>query len=440
MLRIRPKSITRQSKSVETQLNRSLFIAASVLSGVLIGTITYIWLPGFKNNTSASETVTAAEQTFTSSRNPPADEPTSAENPQNNNGSSASNAGQTTQDASQVLNADKEPDDSNNTFSRHSFHDGILRVAPSVVSLYASEPVPNSIVTPRDDGSLNPAIAQAEKRRSNQGSGVIISKDGLILTNTHLIDGTDDINVVLSDGSLHAAKVVGIDRETDLAVVQITATDLKPANINNDTRLRVGDIVLAIGNPFGVGQTVTMGIVSATRRQVAGGSAWQNFVQIDAAINPGNSGGALINPDGELVGINTGVFLRDTGAEGIGFAIPIELVASIVPQLIANGQVSRGWLGISADDLPMYPAINRVVKEGVVITAVLADGPAAHFGLSAYDVVTTINDKKVINAQEMLLQISSLSPGDKVKLGLNRAGALASLVVTLGERPNFKRN
>ncbi len=327
-----------------------------------------------------------------------------------------------------------------NVFSRHSFHDGILQVAPSVVSLYASEPVLNETSAERQDGSLNPTIASAEQRRSNQGSGVIVDSNGLILTNTHLIDGADDINVVLSDGSLHQATVVGIDRETDLAVVSIPAQNLVPVDINSNTRLRVGDIVLAIGNPFGVGQTVTMGIVSATRRQISGGSAWQNFVQIDAAINPGNSGGALINPDGELVGINTGAFLRDTGAEGIGFAIPIELVAHVVPQLVQEGRVSRGWLGIGADDLPMYPAINRVVKEGVVITGIVPNSPASMYGLSAFDVVTSINDSKVQSAKEMLLQISSLPPGEEVKLGINRAGALASLFITLGERPTAARN
>ena len=320
-------------------------------------------------------------------------------------------------------------------YSKHSYHDGIMKVAPSVVSLYSSETIYRAPDRSPAADAINPVIAPRERRSTSQGSGVIIDSDGIVLTNWHLIEDADEINVVLSNGSLHSAQIIGHDKETDLAVVKIEASDLPAVSINKETGLRVGDFVLAIGNPFGVGQTVTQGIVSATRRQVAGASAWQNFVQIDAAINPGNSGGALINPDGELVGINTAVFLRDNGAEGIGFAIPAELLAQVVPQIIEKGHVERGWLGIGADDLPMFPDINRVVQKGAVITGVLRDSPAAQSGLKPYDVVIGVDGQTINNATQLLLLISGLPPATEIPLQLLRNGESLSISVKLDERP-----
>ncbi len=327
------------------------------------------------------------------------------------------------------------PERAQSQVSGHSYHEGIMRVAPSVVSLYSSETIYTAPPQRLSNGSVNPSIAPYERRSTSQGSGVIIGENGIILTNLHLVVDADDINVVLSTGSLHSARLVGSDRETDLAVVQIDAKGLPAVNLGDAPRLRVGDIVLAIGNPFGVGQTVTQGIISATRRRVAGASAWQNFVQIDAAINPGNSGGALVNPDGQLVGINTAVFQRDNGAEGIGFAIPAELAAQVVPQMIENGRVIRGWLGIGADDLPMFPGINRVVDQGAVITAVLANSPAELGGLQPFDVVVRVNSMPITNATELLLLVSSLTPGDEVSIDITRNGDLMTLLVVLDERP-----
>jgi len=324
-------------------------------------------------------------------------------------------------------------------YSKHSYHDGIMQVAASVVSLYSSETIYKSPVQNFDDGNETPLIAPRERRSTSQGSGVIIGSDGLVLTNWHLIKDADEINVVLSNGSLHAARVIGRDSETDLAVVKIDATDLPAVSIDAKTGLRVGDIVLAIGNPFGVGQTVTQGIVSATARQVAGASAWQNFVQIDAAINPGNSGGALINPDGELVGINTAVFLRDNGAEGIGFAIPAELLARVVPELTENGHVRRGWLGIGADDLQMFPGFNREVDRGAVITGVLENSPADRGGLRPYDVVIQADDQPIANATQLLLLISGLPPGTTVSLTVLRNGESLNMSAELLERPVFEQ-
>ena len=324
-------------------------------------------------------------------------------------------------------------------YSKHSYFDGIMKVAPSVVSLYSSETIYKAPVRGFDGDERLPVIAPRERRSTSQGSGVIIDANGLVLTNWHLIETADEINVVLGDGSLHVASVIGKDTETDLAVVRINATNLPAVELEADIGLRVGDIVLAIGNPFGVGQTITQGIVSATARRVAGASAWQNFVQIDAAINPGNSGGALISPDGELVGINTAVFLRDNGAEGIGFAIPVKLLSHIVPQLIENGHVSRGWLGIGADDLQMFPGINRLVDKGAVITGVLEGSPAHVSGLKPYDVVVEANQQPIANATELLLLISGLAPGSAVPLTVLREGVPIGIVAQLLERPEFER-
>jgi len=323
-------------------------------------------------------------------------------------------------------------------YSKDSYFDGIMKVAPSVVSLYSSETIYKSPVQRFEDGEQEPVIAPRERRSTSQGSGVIIDENGLVLTNWHLIKDADEINVVLSDGSLHLAKVIGKDTETDLAVVSINATNLPAVPIEDDIGLRVGDVVLAIGNPFGVGQTITQGIVSATARQVAGASAWQNFVQIDAAINPGNSGGALINPDGELVGVNTAVFIRDNGAEGIGFAIPARLLSYIVPQLIAQGHVSRGWLGIGADDLQMFPGINRQVDKGAVITGVLEASPAHVAGLKPYDVVIAAADQPIASATALLLLISGLPPGTQVPLRVLRNGEAIDITAQLLERPLFE--
>lgn len=320
-------------------------------------------------------------------------------------------------------------------FTPFSYNDGVTRVAPSVVSLYSSETIYRAPIIDKLQDSINPRIAPLERSSTNQGSGVIISSDGLIVTNYHLVKDADVIDVVLSDGSLHKGNIIGSDPETDLAIVRIPAAGLPAAPIAEDLTLRVGDIVLAIGNPFGVGQTVTQGIVSATRRQAPGTDSWQNFVQIDAAINPGNSGGALITPDGNLVGINTSVFFRESGAEGIGFAIPASLVQKVVPQILEHGRVIRGWLGIESDDLPWFHEVNESIDSGAVITAVLPDSPAEIGGLQRFDVIFALNGKEIKDARELLLQVFNEPPGSVITLSINRGGAMATLQVELGERP-----
>lgn len=293
-----------------------------------------------------------------------------------------------------------------------------MRVAPAVVSVYASRSV---------DLTSAPS--------TSQGSGVIVDEDGIVLTNLHLIDDFDTVSVVLSDGRRYDAQLIGSDMETDLAVVKIEATMLPYARLNEAKALRVGDVVLAIGNPFGVGQTVTQGIVSATRRRIANGTLWQNFIQIDAAINPGNSGGALINPLGQLVGVNTAVFRGASGAIGIGFSIPAELLAQVVPQIIEHGSVSRGWLGLGAEDLNMFPALTGLTQNGAVITSVEEGGPADLTGIKAMDVVVQLGEQPIVSATQLLLSISALPPGATVKVVVLRSLDPDNLARTLDHAP-----
>ncbi len=332
---------------------------------------------------------------------------------------------------------DSTPPTTADSHRPHSYHEGIMRVAPSVVSLYSRGNRVTDSSAKATDGAPASDGTTGVQQVNTQGSGVIVGEDGIVLTNLHLVENADTISVVLGDGSVHSAQLVGSDSETDLAVVRINAHDLPAVPFDTAPFLKVGDIVLAIGNPFGVGQTVTQGIVSATRRRVAGGSAWQNFIQIDAAINPGNSGGALINPDGQLVGINTAVFRRENGAEGISFAIPADQLAQVVPQIIAKGRVERGWLGVGADDVAMFPAVQRRVGRGAVITGIMPDSPAALAGLHRNDIVMAIDGNTINNAAEFLLSVSALPPGSRIVISLLRNSVETELPVVLGDRPDY---
>ena len=332
---------------------------------------------------------------------------------------------------------------------RMSYHDGIVRAMPSVVSVYARAPGADGATgVSGATGASAPDAASGDGAGSasgappgdtSQGSGVVVGADGTILTNLHIVDGASRIGVQLSDGSLHVGTLVGTDPETDLAVLRVDAGPLPALALGDAPPLRVGDVVLAIGNPFGVGQTVTQGIVSATRRRVAGGSAWQDFVQIDAAINPGSSGGALIDPLGRLVGVTSAVLQREGGAQGIGFAIPAELLARVVPRIVSEGRVVRGWLGIGADDLAMFPDLARAGASGAVITDVLPGSPAAIAGLERRDVVTAVDGRPVGDATALLLSVSALAPGSDVALRIERGGEPRRIGVVLGERPGVPR-
>ena len=275
------------------------------------------------------------------------------------------------------------------------------------------------------------------------GSGVIVSPEGHILTNNHVVEDADDIEVVLTDGRRASAKVIGTDPESDLALLKITMDKLPVIVLGQSDTLRVGDIALAIGNPFGVGQTVTSGIVSALGRNQLGINTFENFIQTDAAINPGNSGGALVDANGHLIGINTAIYSRSGGNMGIGFAIPVATALSVMKDLIRDGKVTRGWIGVEPQDLSPELAATfnlpgRVGQEalsGVVITGVLQNGPAAKAGVRAGDVIVKVNNLPVGNVSELLRSVASLQPGAQAQLQVWRRQGLTELSVTPSQRP-----
>ena len=274
------------------------------------------------------------------------------------------------------------------------------------------------------------------------GSGVIVSPEGHILTNNHVIEEADDIEVVLADGRRAAAKVIGTDPDTDLALLKIHLDKLPVIALGHSEQLQVGDIVLAIGNPFGVGQTVTSGIVSALGRSQLGINTFENFIQTDAAINPGNSGGALVDVNGHLMGINTAIYSRSGGNMGIGFAIPVSTAQQIMRELLTHGRVTRGWIGVEPQDLNPelaasfnLPQTNGQALQGVVIAGVLQNGPAARAGLRPGDVITQVGTQKVDSVAELLRSVASLAPGQPAQLRFWRGKGWMDVTVTPAERP-----
>jgi len=278
-------------------------------------------------------------------------------------------------------------------------------------------------------------------RVASLGSGVIATADGYILTNNHVVQAADEIAVALADGRQFDARLVGADPESDLAVLKVEATGLPIITFGSDDALKVGDIVLAIGNPFDVGQTVTMGIVSALGRSNLGINVFENFIQTDAAINQGNSGGALVDSTGHLVGINTAIFSRTGGSIGIGFAIPATLVRQVMNDLIKTGKVTRGYFGVEPEDITAEAAellkLSRV--DGVVLKGVQRASPAGRAGLEPGDVIVTINGQKVTSSRSMLNQIAQLPPGSNASVRVLRSGKELELPVMVGERPTFRR-
>jgi len=274
------------------------------------------------------------------------------------------------------------------------------------------------------------------------GSGVIVSPNGYILTNNHVIEGADEIEVSLNDGRHSRARVVGTDPETDLAVLKIELDKLPVIVLGNSDTLQVGDPVLAIGNPFGVGQTVTSGIVSALGRNQLGINTFENFIQTDAAINPGNSGGALVDVRGHLLGINTAIYSRSGGNLGIGFAIPVATAQQVLEGIIKDGQVTRGWIGVEPSDLTPELAETFGVKAdaGVIITGVLQNGPAAQAGIRPGDVITTVAGKPVHNVAELLSGVAALKPGTPAAFEVRRQDRSLTVNITPGVRPRPKRN
>ena len=317
-----------------------------------------------------------------------------------------------------------------------SYHNAVAVAAQSVVNIYTTQKIEEHPYM--NDPMMRRyfeyhGIPNGESDNTNLGSGVIISQDGYIVTNSHVISKADNIIVMLNDGRKATAKVIGNDVESDLAVIKVDLTGLKPLGFREQST-QVGDVVLAIGNPFGVGQTVTQGIISATGRTDLGINTVEDFIQTDAAINPGNSGGALVDAYGQLVGINTAIFSRSGGSMGIGFAIPTEIVKLVMNGIIKDGKVRRGWLGIELQSSMKDPTKLSDDTQGVEVMNVMPDGPAAKAGLQKGDIITAMDNKPVDDANTLIQMVARKAPNSVVNLQVMRNKAQSSVNVTLGER------
>jgi serine protease DegS len=325
-----------------------------------------------------------------------------------------------------------------------SFAPAVASAAPAVVNIFTTRIKHEQTHPLLEDPIFRRFFSdQLQERESapevtHLGSGVIVGDSGHVLTNYHVIEGMADIRVMLYNGRTARCALVGVDPETDLAALRLELDDVDGITIADAADLRVGDVVLAIGNPYGWGQTVTMGIVSATGRRQLGLNTFENFIQTDAAINPGNSGGALINVNGELVGINTAIYTRSGGSEGIGFAIPAALALSILDQLVSQGEVRRGWLGISATDVT--PALLKELgvpaeRPGVLIANVISGSPAERAGLHSGDLITAIDGVPTPSSRSLLDLIAERRPGTAVRLSGWRNDKPLRVVATVGQRP-----
>jgi serine protease DegQ len=278
---------------------------------------------------------------------------------------------------------------------------------------------------------------QGNEPQAGLGSGVIVSPSGYILTNNHVVEGADEIEVVLNDSRSARAKIIGTDPDTDLAILKIELDKLPVIVLGNSDAAQVGDRVLAIGNPFGVGQTVTSGIVSALGRNQLGINTFENFIQTDAAINPGNSGGALVDINGHLLGINTAIYSRSGGNMGIGFAIPVSTAKLVLEGIVKDGQITRGWIGVEPNDLSpeLAETFDVKTKRGVIITGVLQNGPAAQAGIRPGDVIVQIASQPVVDVTQLLAQVAALKPGTSSRFSIERKNQPMELDVTPGVRP-----
>jgi serine protease DegQ len=329
--------------------------------------------------------------------------------------------------------------------SKAGYSTAAKKAMPSVVNIFTSSKVaaPNPNDQFKDDPLYKhffgeqPDGNEEDQPENSLGSGVIVSDKGLILTNDHVVASADEIEVALADGRKLSAKVVGTDPDTDLAVLQVDAKDLPAITFAASDKISVGDVVLAIGNPFGVGETVTQGIVSALGRNHLGINTYENFIQTDASINPGNSGGALIDAEGNLVGVNSAIYSRNGGSMGIGFAIPASLAKQVMEQIAVSGSVTRGWIGIEAQDITpeLAESFKLPQARGSLIAGVLRNSPADVAGIRAGDVLLAINDKEVADSSNMLNLIAVLKPNEKAVLKIARAEKEIKISVTVGKRP-----
>ena len=324
-----------------------------------------------------------------------------------------------------------------------SYSMAVNSAGPSVVNIYSSKVLQPQVNPLFQDPLFQrffglPQPAPSRHRDSNMGSGVIMNGQGYILTNAHVIQGKDEILITLNDGRQSAAEIVGIDVDTDLAVLKAKMDNLPAIIIGNSDELHVGDVVLAIGNPYDVGQTVTQGIVSAKGRKRMGITTIEDFIQTDADINPGNSGGALITADGQLVGINTAIISETGGSQGIGLATPVNLALNVMQQLIKNGYVIRGWLGIEVQILAADARREMGLQQGgVLVAGVLKDGPAERAGIMPGDIILKVAGKQAVNPQQVIEMISGLGPGTIEEILLLRGWNQVTLNAGIAERPQF---
>ena len=329
-----------------------------------------------------------------------------------------------------------------NTPGQGSYREAARRAMPAVVNIFTTK----EAQLPRNPFMDDPLFRrffgdQQEEKQFSLGSGVVVSPKGYILTNNHVIETADEIEVALADGRKASAKLVGSDPETDIAVIKVDLPNLPAITLGHADEAKVGDVVLAIGNPFGVGQTVTMGIISALGRSHLGINTFENFIQTDAAINPGNSGGALTDVAGNLLGINTAIYSRSGGSLGIGFAIPVTTVKTVMESIITTGQVIRGWIGVEPQDITPELAesfgLNR--KTGAIIAGVLKGGPADKAGMQPGDILIAVDGKPVIDTTDMLNMIAQLTPGKRSRITVMRKNSEATLDVLVGKRPKPPR-
>lgn len=323
-----------------------------------------------------------------------------------------------------------------------SYREAAKRAMPAVVNIFTTKGTREPRSPFMDDPLFRRFFGdQQEDQQFSLGSGVVISPEGYVLTNNHVVETADEIEVALADGRKADAKVVGTDPETDLAVIKISLQNLPAITLGHAEQAKVGDVVLAIGNPFGVGQTVTMGIISALGRSHLGINTFENFIQTDAAINPGNSGGALIDADGNLLGINTAIYSRSGGSLGIGFAIPVTTVKTVMDSIISTGQVVRGWIGVEPQDITpeLAESFGLAKKSGAIIAGVLKGGPADRAGIRPGDILVAVEGKPVTDTTDMLNLIAQLTPGNKAKLTVLRKSQESTIDVTVGKRPRPQR-
>jgi Do/DeqQ family serine protease len=332
-----------------------------------------------------------------------------------------------------------------------SYSEAARKSLPSVVHIFTSKAIKSQRHPFADDpifryffGDRSGEGTQTQ-RTSGLGSGVIVSPEGYILTNQHVVEAADEIEVALNDGRKYKARMVGMDPESDVAVLQLKTDERLPGiTFASVDALRVGDVVLAIGNPFGVGQTVTMGIVSALGRSHLGINTFENFIQTDAAINPGNSGGALVDTNGNLLGINTAIYSRTPGGAslGIGFAIPVSLARNVMEQIIQSGTVTRGWIGVEVQEITaeLAESFSLSTTEGTLIAGVVRDSPADKAGVKPGDILMTIEGKPVKDPQSMLDAVAGLAPGRSAQFSLRRDKSDLDIGIVIGKRPPMRRN